>query len=111
MQRFQSSVVGVTFDQRQYAIRRCLEGQYVTLEHQPDNQYDNNAIAVLAQDGSPLGFLASALARRVVGEYGPGVRMRGVITAVLRNHETWGLRIEVHPPVPVDVAAGEWAVD
>lgn len=106
---FTAPVVGVTFEGRQAAVRRCVEGQAVELRHQVDNPHDPRAVAVYAASGEQLGFLPRAVSARLVGEYGEGLVLSATISEVLHSLESWGLRIEVRPPA--NSALGEWAID
>lgn len=86
------AVAGVSF--RQAELRSVVEGDVVTLIADDDNPHDQNAVTVVAPDGSVLGFVPRQLA--------PRLRATGASTwpakvrEVLR-HDTWGLRIEVFP--------------
>lgn len=42
----------------QAAIKRCREGEVVTLVHEPDNPYDDLAIAAVCPRGRVLGYVA-----------------------------------------------------
>ena len=42
----------------QATIRRCSTGQRVYIFHEPDNPYDELALAVAAGDGRTLGYIA-----------------------------------------------------
>jgi hypothetical protein len=121
MKPFTASVVGVSFEGRQETIRRCVEGQSAQVAHQRDNAYDANAVAVMNTGGEQLGFLPSALAERLVDEYGTGFTMEATIEQVLSNRGTWGLRVAVHTgEAPLRAAddetmiqgsLGAWALD
>jgi single-stranded-DNA-specific exonuclease len=95
MKSFVSAVVGVTFEGRQEAVRRCVEGQPVRVEHDRDNQYDRNAVAVLSADGRQLGFLPSALGGKLVAQYGAGLTLDATVAQVLPHRDSWGLRVKI----------------
>jgi|GEM_PF-3058115 len=42
----------------QPVIRRCSSGQRVHIVHEPDNPYDEEALAVVTEDGHTLGYIA-----------------------------------------------------
>jgi hypothetical protein len=55
-------------------IKECEIFESLTLNHQLDNKFDPNAIAVLRQTGSQIGFLDARLASEIVNQnkrYGP----------------------------------------
>ena len=49
-------IVGEASYQR--AIRRCAEGEIVRIIHEPDNPYDEMALAVVSENGRTLGYIA-----------------------------------------------------
>jgi len=49
------SIVGESHYQD--AIRRCRQGGRVILKREPENPYDENAVAVLREDGEKIGYL------------------------------------------------------
>jgi len=50
------NIVGESY--RQDAIKLCHEGESIILKREPNNQYDPNAVAVLREDGSQIGYLS-----------------------------------------------------
>ena len=69
--KYPTSIVG----ERSYqpAIKRCREGEPVTLMLEPDNPYDADAIAVVSKRGETIGYLArSCWIREPVLEEGKG---------------------------------------
>lgn len=83
---FHTKVAGVTFDNpdgssRQEHIRKCKEGDQLFLLHDPENEYDNNAVIVYRSERTwwgnerygQIGFLGRHVAPQVVEhieEYG-----------------------------------------
>ncbi len=78
-QEFYTKVAGVTFDNpdgssRQGHIRKCREGDQLFLRHDPENEYDNNAIEVYCSERTwfgneryrQIGFLGRHIAPQVV---------------------------------------------
>ena len=53
---YQLGVVGEA--NYQPAIRRCSPGDSVELVHEPDNPYDDLALAVVTLDGQTIGYVA-----------------------------------------------------
>ncbi len=62
---FHTKVAGVTFENRQPALRGLESGDELCLVREPDNPVDPNAIAVAKPDGTQLGFLNKDLAERL----------------------------------------------
>lgn len=50
-------LAGVTFDGRQDIIRELNGDEIVIFKPEPDNQYDQFAVAVLLTDGTHLGYI------------------------------------------------------
>lgn len=68
MRSYDIKIVGVTYNNRQEVLRKCLDGQPVNLRRDFANIYDANAIAVETLAGEQLGFIparaAAVLARQ-----------------------------------------------
>ena len=68
---YESKVVGVSQknedgSDRQLIISREVEEEDpLTLEREPSNQYDKNAIKVLSKDGNQIGYLNKELAEKI----------------------------------------------
>jgi len=67
---FHTKLVGVTFEGRQELIAKLQAGDHLELVREPDNDYDRNAIAVIAGrlrgiQGGQLGFLNRDLSREL----------------------------------------------
>lgn len=59
---FHTKLVGVTFEGRQEIVAGLAPGEPLRVVRQPDNEYDSNAIALLAPDGEQVGFFNRRLA-------------------------------------------------
>lgn len=81
-------VSGVSF--KQHELRLIVEGEQVTLERDPKNPYDANAIKVLAHNNTHIGWVPKNLNTRFHGE-GPWY---ATVVEVLRG-QTWGLRLQL----------------
>lgn len=91
---FFTKVVGVTHENRdgssrQDIIRQCsiaLPGrkflEQLDLDHEDENPYDPNAVAVKRETGEQLGYLSAELAEEVVQRNGRGVKYGCYIAAV-----------------------------
>lgn len=77
---FTTHVAGVTFENRQSIIARCERGDRVFLYPEPDNPYDDNAIAVYVLLGDflfgeieeKIGYLPAPLAAELAYIFPPG---------------------------------------
>lgn len=79
---FYTKVVGVTFDNRQRHIRRTSEGERVTLEREPGNLYDSNAIKVMNEAGNQIGHISKDLASSMAPRMDAGVVYHAKVTAI-----------------------------
>ena len=59
---FITKLVGVTFDNRQENIKKIRAGETILLIREPNNPYDENAIAVSTRSGLSLGHIKRELA-------------------------------------------------
>lgn len=80
--RFNTKIVGVTFENRQSALASLEAGVELSLVRRPTNEYDPNAIAVELKDGTQLGFLNRHLARRIAPVMDEGVEYDAAVSAV-----------------------------
>ena len=64
---FHTKLVGVTFEGRQEVVAGLAPGAPLRVVRQPDNEYDPNAVALLAPDGEQVGFFN----RRLVAVLAP----------------------------------------
>lgn len=80
--RFNTKVVGVTYENRQDVLAGLEPGVELRLERQPDNEYDACAIAVTLLDGTQIGFLNKHLARQLAPVIDSGVAYDAAVSAV-----------------------------
>ncbi len=80
--RFNTKVVGVTFENRQSVLASLEAGVELSLVRRPSNEYDPNAIAVELKDGTQLGFLNRHLARRIAPVMDEGIEYDAAVSAV-----------------------------
>lgn len=79
---FYTKVVGVTFEGRQRYIRRMSVGEAVTLERDPSNIHDKNAIKVINKSGNQIGFIAKDLAKKMAANMDNGVKYKAEVSAI-----------------------------
>lgn len=82
MARFNTKVVGVTFENRQSVLSTLEAGVELSLVREPNNEYDSNAISVRLQNGIQLGFLNRHLARRIAPVMDEGVEYDAAVSSV-----------------------------
>ena len=58
----QTKVVGTTFNGRQCVVAQLEVGEEVYLVREPTNAFDSNAIKVVRQDGTQVGYISRELA-------------------------------------------------
>lgn len=80
--RFNTKVVGVTFENRQDVLAGLEVGVELSLVRQPLNEVDPNAVAVQLLDGTQLGYLNRHLARRLAPVMDSGVPYDAAVSAV-----------------------------
>jgi hypothetical protein len=85
---FRTKIVGVTFQNpdgtnRQELISKCKVGEYVLLQRDYDNTFDQYAIAVLRKTGEQIGFIDKDVAFRHEGmnDLAPHMDQGGEVTA------------------------------
>ena len=93
---FQTNIAGVTFknkdgSSRQKLISRCLVGEDVLLEAEPNNRHDPYAMKVLNKNGKQLGYLKSAFAAVVYRKKNrkQGARHYGFISRIGLWEDIW----------------------
>lgn len=84
--QFYTKAVGVTFENRQDVVEQLVAGQAVALQREPDNEYDANAIAVLA-DGQQIGYLKRNIARHLAPNFDNGVTYSAMVVQVTGDTE------------------------
>jgi single-stranded-DNA-specific exonuclease len=78
---FHTKVAGVSFEGRQDTIAGLNAGALLTLERQPDNPYDSNAIAVL-YGNLHLGFIHRGMAAHLAPPIDGGARYRARVASL-----------------------------
>ncbi|MCD8199432.1 MAG: DEAD/DEAH box helicase, partial [Coriobacteriaceae bacterium] len=89
---FNTKVVGVTFENRQDVIETLEAGEELQLVREPENEFDENAIAVRRRDGTQLGYLNRQLAERLAPVMDAGVAYDAAISAITGREEDGDLR-------------------
>ena len=79
---FNTKVVGVTFEGRQRYIRRMSVGEDVTLERDPSNIHDKNAIKVINKGGYQIGFISRDLAEKMAPNMDNGIKYKAEVSAI-----------------------------
>lgn len=100
--RFNTKVVGVTFENRQDVLATLEPGTELLLQRQPGNEHDSNAIAVTLLDGTQIGFLNRHLAKRLAPDMDAGTAYDAAVSAVTggTRHDESG---DVRAPGPLGV--------
>jgi hypothetical protein len=93
MRHFFANIVGESFrnedgSDRQAIIPRCRVGELLTLEHEPDNPHDINAIRVLRQTGEQIGYLERDFAGEVVSRTVKGWGFHALVAGIGRARGT-----------------------
>lgn len=65
-------------------------GEYVTLEREPGNAYDKNAVKVILADGKMLGYIAKEMAIALSRELDGGMKFLVQISQAPFSEEKWG---------------------
>jgi single-stranded-DNA-specific exonuclease len=84
---------------RQDTIRHCREGERVILKREPDNPYDENAVAVFRQNGDQIAYLSRDNAAWVAHLMDEGKELEARIkriTGGTRDKPTRGVLIDVN---------------
>lgn len=92
-------VVGVTFEGRQEHIKQLKSNDVLCFEHEHDNIYDPNAIAVKTMQGVQIGYLDKELAPKLLDVI---AELSGVVTQILNDNNDdaaaeskfWGIRFK-----------------
>lgn len=75
IERADFMIAGATIgDDRREACEACREDDPVSLVREPDNPYDSNAILVVCEDGSDLGYVPRILAKDLAPLLDDGAR-------------------------------------
>jgi len=82
----------------QDAIRRCRQGDRVILKREPENPHDENAVAVLRENGEQIGYLSRDHAEWVADVMDKGKEVKAkiaLLTGGKRDKPTRGVVIDV----------------
>ena len=80
--RFNTKVVGVTYENRQDVLSGLEAGVELALKRDAANEYDANAIAVTLLDGTQIGYLNKHLAKQLAPVMDSGVAYDAAVSAV-----------------------------
>lgn len=103
MPRFNTKVVGVTFENRQDVLKGLEAGVELELVREPGNEYDANAIAVQLRDGSRLGHLNRHLAAQLAPVMDSGVEYDACVSAVTGGPQDPNGKDDPRSPGPLGV--------
>lgn len=79
-------IVGVDYPNkrgpaRRYELEICRPGEPIELRHEPNNPYDEHAVAVFSARGIQLGYIPSVRAVRVAQLIRQGAEVRAIFQA------------------------------
>ena len=98
---FITKIVGVTFENRQENIKKIRAGEVVLLIREPNNPYDENAIAVKSRSGLSLGHIKRELAYELAPRLDRlGKPLEGKVLAVTGGDagKSYGVNISFNIP-------------
>ena len=84
---FHTKVVGVTFEGRQDTLGALSAGDELTLDREPANEHDPNAIAVRTSEGVQVGYLKRIIAAALAPEMDRGAAYAAVVSDVTGGGE------------------------
>ena len=64
---------------RQEIAAQCYPGEFLRLTHEPDNQFDENAVGVFRESGEQLGYLPRRFAAEMVSRMKQGFKHAAVM--------------------------------
>ena len=108
MRTFHTKVVGVTYNNRQKAIRSLQEGDEIFLVREPSNPYDENAILVVSRKRGDIGHIPRELAAQIaplmdaINGLGEGTVFR--LTGGTQDYPTRGVEIFFSLPTPTSLS-------
>lgn len=87
-----AKAVGVSYpnddgSDRQRIIERCAPGEWLVLQHEPENSFSDVAVSLLRTNGEKIGHAADYLGERIVDEKEQGYHAIGIILEVTGG--TW----------------------
>ncbi len=84
LERADFMIAGATIgEDRREACEGCCEDDVVSLVREPDNPYDSNAILVICEDGSDLGYVPRTLAKDLAPLLDGGARQEFKVKKLL----------------------------
>jgi hypothetical protein len=93
--KFFSKLSGTSFEGRQDKINKLVEGEVLTLEGEPTNKFDANAIKVISKEQGMLGYIPKDTAAKIVED----VKNNSVVCKVSQitggNGLSYGCNIEL----------------
>ena len=107
---FYTKLAGVTFsnengntENRQSIIRQLHrrglldDGTELSLRPEPNNPYDDHAVAVFAQDGRQLGYLPQTISYQVFGDMAKGKKYRAFVSCVTGGEagNAYGINVRI----------------
>lgn len=105
---FETRIVGVTFDDRQYRIAECYVGQKVFIVREVTNNFDTNAILVVNEKGESLGHLSAELAELISPLVDKGkIEIEKVIVTDLHARTKDGAVILRNPWINIEIFCRE----
>lgn len=88
MKEFHSKIVGTTFTNGQEVLKRFVNSGKVPLLKlvpEPENEFDNKAIAVYLQEGERLGYLPRETAQGVFDDIALGAKFEVTVSELTGN--------------------------
>jgi hypothetical protein len=86
-------VAGVSFHKQK--VESLAEGEVLSLERDPDNKYDSNAVKILNPEGEMIGFVPKEFNSAIVRKF---KKVSTVYTLKVKNIHKWdgptGLEVE-----------------
>jgi len=100
--KFETNVVGVTFENRQAIIAQLSINEQLWLRREPQNPHDKNAISVWRDNDEQIGYISRDLAINFAPAFDKiGVPIPAVVTAVLgKNYSDSKLGVQIKFVVP-----------
>ena len=72
---------------RQFIIEQCRPYERVSLEHDPENEHDENAVKVMHGDGSQIGFIPAHLAEEFAAKRKRGFTFDAYIDEIFEGDD------------------------
>jgi hypothetical protein len=95
-------VAGVRFEERRDACECLAAGDAVVFEREPDNCHDRNAILILDQQGSELGYVPRTEAVSMAAMLDAGARVEAVVKKLLRTQSGYSIPVVIAKLFPGD---------